>query len=400
MKKLLIAFIIIAMSIILTACVVSEEYINSETEVENNTELPVPATPGNYNETYDVIRPNVLGFDIVNDFLLVPGSNSLYAYDPEKDESVIMCPDPTCDHRECFFGYKSIIVTKIVQCNDRLYTIRTVPLSSTITFDNGMESADKYQIISADLNGNNIVLHYEYYDYVDSLCVTDDNIYFIQRNINEGVYELCKLTIKNNKVELLKSSAQPEPICENNGYLYYNDKLLDVLGRIELKTGKDEIILDRDDGNYYQYNDNYMWFVMAPEIAGEPQTVCRYDFHTGEIVEIMSGSFSRFIVTDNHIFFTKNENNLFEFYDGKLKDFLNGRIYMCDIDGNNIVMIRNDYKKIYYRIFIPYHDKLFVKYKVYDEKSEESKEDFFNGLTYGYVNIGDVESDYTTFTFK
>ena len=140
-----------------------------------------------------------------------------------------------------------------------------------------------------------------------------------------------------------------------------------------------------------------MWFANTSAKKAKNYTAYRYDFKTGEIVEILP-EVSRFVMTDEHIFYTKNEGLVVETADRDYKDSLSGRIYMCDHDGSNSIMIRDDYEQLYYQSFIPYHDKLFAEYRVYDENLENNLNSS-DGFIYGYVAIGDTE-DYTTFEIK
>ena len=399
MKNYFIIVCLILIAVLTASCTVSDDYISPETGKENEANAQKPSVKGDYNETYDNITADINGFVVFNGFLSIQASGSLYAYDPENGEPVILCSDPSCDHKECFFGYTgSAVDSNIIQCGSRIYNIRTVPLSETVKFNNGQTSSSKFQIVSADLNGNNTVLHYENADYIGSICpVNDEYMYFLQTNSNEGTYELYKLTYKNNKTELIASSSSyPAPICEKEGYIYYSDPVLPAFGRIDSQTGKDEIILNGS-SYYFHFNDNYMWFANTSAKKAKNYTAYRYDFKTGEIVEILP-EVSRFVMTDEHIFYTKNEGLVVETADRDYKDSLSGRIYMCDHDGSNSIMIRDDYEQLYYQSFIPYHDKLFAEYRVYDENLENNLNSS-DGFIYGYVAIGDTE-DYTTFEIK
>ena len=222
-------------------------------------------------------------------------------------------------------------------------------------------------------------------------------MYFYQRDSYDGTYGLYKLTYKNNNIELLKTYVtSPSPICERDGWLYYDDGQAGHIGRLNLETLEDEVVCQS--ALNIHYDDTYIYFQSQTGKGSNDFSIFRYTFETGSLDEIVSGT-SRYRMSDQHIFFTKDEGLTIE---GKEKDYfdrLSGRIYMCDKDGSNIVLIRDDYEKIYYKSFYMYKDKLYAEFFYYDDNLVENLANH-NEYLYGYVTIGDMESDFTTFDVK
>lgn len=105
MKKFLALFILIYITAALSSCVISDEYYYPEKQEEPNKPVTnQTVTKGTFNETFDTIKDRCNGFNIVNGLLYIDMSKRLYMYDPDNGDRVILCSDPSCDHRGCLWG--------------------------------------------------------------------------------------------------------------------------------------------------------------------------------------------------------------------------------------------------------------------------------------------------------
>ena len=150
---------------------------------------------------------------------------------------VKICKDPLCDHEACIFSNVTLMMRSACQViNDRIY----------LTLD---KANDKTVMYSFDLLMNDAEVVYEWNgaDQPTKVYVYQNKIYYnANMKFDDGQYD--RVTMVYDMKEKTTCPLREKPVhlitWHQGSYEWYTNKENGTLGRYNLDTGEDEIILD------------------------------------------------------------------------------------------------------------------------------------------------------------
>jgi len=324
----------------------------------------------------------------LNSKLIYHEWGQLYNIDFETGKTGYSCLDPICDHLQCVFGPNNNIMMSLFangykEAGNRIYVLRhSELLDNEIIEVNGTLKVISYEIISFDLDGKNVKMHYSTKQSVFDIYLIDETLlYFTMQDYDTGLWMLCKLDLVSGKMtELNKPDVLVANVFKIGEYTYYQQvRLFFRFKNDDMQNA--EIISDQGSvGHTFFWNNESIFFRISDEIKGEHAAghsrllfkLMRYDCQKGELT-VIAENVRDYYLTSDYIYFSPNLEKEIENPNengSPYIDWIGGKIYRMDHDGNNVELIRDDEDKIYYNSYyilgdyiysvsVPYMDDMY-----------------------------------------